>query len=227
VVKNTSNPKGPASDKQVAERWQYPDVGHSSESKKGGIGILTAEKIEAIQREAYQQAYEEGHREGFEKGRQEGRKSLQELKTVLDNAVDFVQQPLAELDQEVMQQLFDLVVSITRQLVRREVKTDPGEIVAVIRDAINLLPVANTRITIALHPEDNAVLKDLFKSMTQEEQWNFVDDIGLQRGDCKIRTNVSTIDATLESRLMNVVNKIWGDKRETDISDAPVEDEPS
>lgn len=207
--------KGDDSNK-VAERWQYPDVGPHSESKKSGVGILTAEKIEAIQQQAYQQAYEEGYAEGFEKGKQDGKQSLTDLKTTLENAVAFVQQPLQELNQDVVQQMFDLVVSITRQLVRREIKTDPGEIVAVIRDAINLLPISKNKILVALHPDDNALLKELFSSMGEAEQWRFIDDISLQRGDCKISSDISSIDATMETRLMSVINKVWGGGREQD-----------
>ena len=218
--------KGDDSNK-VAERWQYPDVGAHSESKKGGVGILTAEKIEAIQQQAYQQAYEEGYAEGFEKGKQDGKQSLTSLKTTLENAVAFVQQPLQDLNQDVVQQMFDLVVSITRQLVRREIKTDPGEIVAVIRDAINLLPISKNQIVIALHPEDNALLKELFTTMGEAEQWRFIDDIGLQRGDCKITSDISSIDATLETRLMSVINKVWGGGREQDARSVKSEDDLS
>jgi len=217
VAKNTYKPSSVNHDEKVsAERWQYPDVGQNSESRRGGIGILTAEKIEMIQQQAFQQAYEEGYAKGFEKGKQEGQQSLAELKKLLDNTISFLQQPLREVDREVERQLFELVVSMTRQLVRREIKTDPGEIVAVIRDAIRLLPVASNRITVALHPQDNALLKELFKSINDVEQWRLVDDIGLQRGDCKVSAGVSSIDASLETRLMSIVNKVWGDDRESD-----------
>lgn len=217
MAKNTSNPNN-APDKTQAQRWQYPDVGHSSESKKGGVGILTAEKIEAIQNQAYQQAYAEGYAEGFEKGHQEGKHALDESFKQLNQALSFVQQPLRDIDQAVVDQIFELVVSIARQLVKRELKTDPGEIVAVIRDAIKLLPVSSNKINIALHPDDNALLKDLFKSTQEAEQWRFIDDIGLQRGDCKISTDISSIDASLENRLISVVNKVWGGGREDDKS---------
>jgi len=217
VAKNTSNPPN-APEQQKAQRWQYPDVGHSSESKKGGIGILTAEKLEAIQKQAYQQAYNEGYAEGFNKGHQEGKQTLSAMHQQLNEAISLVQQPLRDLDQAVLNQIFELVVSIARQLVKREIKTDPGEIVAVIRDAIKLLPVSSNKINIALHPEDNALLKELFKSSQEAEQWRLIDDISLQRGDCKVTTNISSIDASLENRLMSVVNKIWGGEREGDKS---------
>ena len=205
-------------EKVAAERWQYPDVGLQSESKKGGIGILTAEKIEAIQRQAYQQAYDEGYAEGFQKGREEGKQSLTTVMAQLQSAIQFLQHPLHELDESVVQQVFALVVSITRQLVRREIKTDPGEIVAVIREAISLLPLANNRVSIFLHPEDHALLKDIFSTMSDAEHWRFVDDIGLQRGDCRVSTELSTIDASLETRLMSVVNSVWGGERGHDVT---------
>lgn len=212
-----SNPSKPPG-QQHAQRWQYPDVGQGSHANQGGVGILTAEKLEAIQKQAYQQAYNEGYAEGFKKGHQDGEQALAEFHKLLNQAVSLVQQPLRDLDQEVMDQIFELVVSIARQLVKRELKTDPGEIVAVIRDAIKLLPVSSNKINIALHPEDSALLKDLFKSTQEAEQWRFIDDIGLQRGDCKVTTEISHIDASLENRLISVANKAWGGGREGDKS---------
>jgi len=217
VEKNTYKTNAPKqADSQPAERWQYPDVGHNSESKKGGVGILTAEKIELIQKQAFKQAYDEGYKKGFEKGQQDGKQSLAASKAILDKAYMLLQSPLNDLDQEMVNQLFELTISIARQLIRREIKTDPGEIVAVIREAIQLLPVATNRVSIALHPQDNALLKDLFKTMNGVDHWRLIDDISLQRGDCKISTEVSSIDATLETRLLSVTNKIWGGEREND-----------
>jgi len=210
-----SSPSKPP-DQRQAQRWQFPDVGNAVESKKGSIGFLTAEKVEALQKQAYQQAYSEGYAEGFNKGHQEGKRKLEELHQQLNDVICLVQQPLNDLDQEVIDQIFELVVSIARQLVKRELKTDPGEIVAVIRDAIKLLPVSSNKINIALHPEDNALLKGLFKYTQEAEQWRIIDDIGLQRGDCKVTTEISRIDASLEDRLISVANKAWGGEREGD-----------
>jgi len=212
VAKNTYNPEEEAN----AQRWQYPDVGLDSESKNAGVGILTAEKIESIQNQAYQQAYDEGYAKGFAEGQEKGKQSLEGLLAVINKTAEQIEKPLQQLDDRVLEQMYELVVAITRQLIRREMKTEPGEIVAVVREAISLLPVNENRINISLHPDDVALLKELFQSNNEADHWHFIDDIGLQRGDCKITTEFSTIDASLETRLFSIVNKLWGGDREDD-----------
>lgn len=211
MAKNTYRPQ----DGVNPERWQYPDVSLESESKQA-TGILTAEKLEAIQNQAYQQAYEEGFAKGFADGQDKGKQSLAALLAVIEKSAAQIETPLEQLDNLVVDQMVELVVAITRQLIRREMKTEPGEIVAVVREAVSLLPVSENRINISLHPEDVALLNDIFQSKSDTEHWHFVEDIALQRGDCKISTAFSTIDASLDTRLFSIVNKLWGGEREHD-----------
>jgi len=43
---------------------------------------------------------------------------------------------------------------MVRQLIRREVKLDPGQIVGVVREALGILPISARNIRVVLHPED-------------------------------------------------------------------------
>ena len=48
-------------------------------------------------------------------------------------------------------------MALARQIVRRELKTDPTQIIGIIREAIGALPVAARDVRVHLHPEDAAV----------------------------------------------------------------------
>jgi len=107
-------------------------------------------------------------------------------------------------------------VIIARQLVRREIKTDPGQIVAIVREAILALPGAAKKIYVYLHPEDLELVKTKLSTSEPESYWRLMEDPTLSRGDCKVLTDTSTIDATLERRLSSLVANMLGGEREQD-----------
>ncbi len=203
---------------------------------------LTIEQIEQIQREAhdegFKQGYEEGlrqgHAEGLEKGQEEGRKAgeaeiraeskklhLQtkkvqteagHLRQVLDSLLPFVE----DLDQQLEQELVTLATVVARQLVRRELQTHPGQIVAVVREALAVLPSSERRLRIHLHPKDAEVIRDALHLAHIDQPWEIVEDPTLTRGGTRLETAVSQIDATVEHRLNTVIAAMWGSERRVD-----------
>lgn len=198
------------------ERWQCPSVNAASVKEGSGLGLLTAEKIEKFQRQAFKQAYDEGYKKGFKAGVDDGNKSMQPKMDAVIGVLNNLSRPMDSLNIEVEQQLVQLAVLLTKQLVRREIKQDPGQIVAVVRDAVSLLPISSNHLQIRVHPQDHLVLLDVFKSLTEADQWQFVEDITLQRGDCIVNTEFSSIDATVETRLTAMLIEMLGSERTSD-----------
>jgi flagellar assembly protein FliH len=104
---------------------------------------------------------------------------------------------------------------MTRQLVRREIKTEPEQIVSVVREAMEVLPAASRDVRIFLHPEDAEILKKTL-STTDNNYWKLLEDPILARGDCRVHTETSSIDATVEYRLASVVAQMLGGVRKAD-----------
>jgi flagellar assembly protein FliH len=137
----------------------------------------------------------------------------------LKKALSVLHEPFAQLDQEVEQQLTELAIVIARQLVRREIKTDPGQIIAIVREAILALPSAAKKTYVYLHPEDLEMVKTKLSASEPESFWRLVEDPTLSRGDCKVMTDTSTIDATVERRLSSLAASLLGGERERDSED--------
>jgi len=178
----------------------------------------TAAEIEALQKAAYDEGYEQGREAGQRYGHQEaleeGRKVTAERLATLDKLMHALGRPFERLDDEVEQQLVTLVISMVRQLVRREVKADPGQIIGVVREALVALPVAARQVRVILHPEDAELVREVYKLGDSEQQWNIVEDPTLQRGGCRVTTDNSQIDATLESRLGALIAPLLANERE-------------
>jgi flagellar assembly protein FliH len=209
-----------------AQRWQAPEVSAPVRPHEGASGAQAhagdgggaapappaPERIEQIEREAREQ----GFRQGLEEGRQAGRDALareaENLRRVLDSLA-----PLAQgLDAGFEEELVTLAVTIARQLVRRELRADPGQIVAVVREAIAVLPASQRRIRLHLHPEDAHIVREALHLSELEQPWKIIEDPTLTRGGALLETESSRVDATLESRLNAVIAEVWGGERRGD-----------
>ena len=204
------------------QRWQTPLVEQNSSAGGGqlSLGPITAEAIEKIQKQAYKEAYDEGLANGYKEGVAKAKAEFDPQIQLFQTALTALSEPFAKLDQEVEQQLAELAIIITRQLVRREIKTDPGQIIAVVREAILALPSATKKIYVYLHPEDLELIKTKLSASEPESYWRLMEDPTLSRGDCKVMTDNSTIDATMERRLSSLVANLLGGEREQDSTDA-------
>lgn len=198
--------------------------------------VLTVDEIEAMQKQAYDEAFEQGRRQGFEQGSKQGfeqgqkqgfeagqkkgyaesqhllQKQVAELNLLLSSLTE----PFKNLDEEVENELVKLVIAIASQIIRREIKLDPGQIVGVIRDAINVLPLASQNITLNLHPEDADLVRSVLKLDENPPPWRLQDNPLITRGGCTLETDVSTVDATLENRLAAVIATVLGGERQQD-----------
>lgn len=198
--------------------------------------VLTVDEIEAMQKQAYDEAFEQGRQQGFEQGSKQGfeqgqkqgleaghkkgyeesqhllQKQLAELNLLLESLAA----PFKNLDEEVESELVKLVIAIAGQIIRREIKLDPGQIVGVIREAVNVLPLATQKITLNLHPEDADLVRSVLKLDENPPPWRLQDNPLITRGGCTVETDISTVDATLENRLSAVIATLLGGERQRD-----------
>jgi flagellar assembly protein FliH len=196
-------------DETEVKAWELPEVGSSADYH----GPLTAGQIEQLQKQAYEEGFARGHQDGLNAGEQEAQRQLQYLGSILD----LFDAPLKELDDTIVQQLVDLTTIIAGQVIRRELRADPGQIIAVVRECIKNLPVAARKISIFLHPDDAMLVRGAFSIDDNVDQsWQIIDDPVLTRGGCRIEAENSKIDATVEQQLNRVIANLLGGEREQD-----------
>jgi flagellar assembly protein FliH len=199
---------------------QVSDLSPEDVRRTAGAALPTAAQLEQLHRKAYDDGYERGSTDGFRFGHQQGleaaRAEVAEWAGRLDELVAALDQPFRTLDDQVEREVVSLVVAMVRQLVRREVKTDPGQIVGVVREALSILPVASRNIQVLLHPEDAAIVREVYALSAAELNWRIVEDPVIARGGCRVQTETSQVDATLESRLAALVAPLLAAGRSAD-----------
>jgi len=198
------------------ERWQLPQVSHSDISLHG----TTAEKLELLQKQAYEEGYNAGYKLGEKKAYEEKKQELTANNNALSSIIELLTEPLKEIDDEIVQQLADLSMVVAKQVVRRELHTEQGEIVGIVREAMTALPASTRKIILNIHPDDSELIRNAF-SLGQEDdsdelRWKLVEDPMVSRGGCKLASENSRIDATVEARLNRVISTLLGGERESD-----------
>lgn len=196
------------------KRWQVPDVssGGSRDQHGGQNKYITAVQLEKIQKQAYEEAYSRGLREGIAAGHAQ----VKEKVKFFVNMANLLEKPLKDTGEETEKELVSLSLAIAKQIIRREITLDSGHIVSVIREAISALPISSQKIRIRLHPEDAEVVRTVLSDSNDEISWQLVEDPSLKRGDCKVITENSQIDASLDNRLAIIATKILGGERQSD-----------
>jgi len=196
-------------DTEELERWRTLAM-ESTKGSPSSPSVLTAAKLEALQEQAHKEGYEAGYAEGRKKGEAEVRAQADRLKNVFNALAN----PLEQLDTTIQEELVALSIAIARQIIRRELKADPGHMMGIVREALNQLPLANRTIQIRLHPDDAATLRGMLTLDDKSQRWELVDDPALSRGDCRVVSETSQIDATLERRLTAIAAALFGGERE-------------
>jgi flagellar assembly protein FliH len=200
----------------AAERWALPAVdGPIVGMRRDASRARDAEATRAS--DAVRQAeLNRGYEAGVSAGRAELKSQSEALATRiarLDAILNLMTQPLAALDEEVEQQLVLLALAVGKQLARRELKADPGQITALIREAVGRLPAAAREVRVHLHPEDAAAIAERLATTGPGRAWSVVEDPTLTRGGCLVRSENSQIDARVESRVNAIVSGMLGEER--------------
>ena len=203
-------------------RWQAPPVGVAAEAKPEAAPppepLLTVERLAAIEEQAraegYKAGFDEGRRAGLDAGREEMRNAAARLVAVADALTP----QLRVLDEALLNELASLVVAIARQFVRRELKTQPGEVVRVVREALRALPAAESTVRVHLHPDDIALVRDALAPDSLERPIKLVEDVTMTRGGARLETDSSVVDASVEARMGAIVARILGGERREPVS---------
>lgn len=199
--------------------WQPPLVSGElllGDGSRQQVDLQTAGDLRSLRQAAHDEGLRAGRDAGFAAGRAEAQAQLAARNQSLAALIATLAEPLQQIDDTVIRTLGELVVLIARQLVRRELKSAPGEIVAVVRQALAALPSAGQLPRIRLHPEDLELTRQALGMQEGDKNWRLQPDPLVSRGGCIVETDTSFVDATVETRISAIAFQMLGGEREGD-----------
>lgn len=198
------------------EPAQEPEEGHSEDVPPEEVKPLTLEELEAIRQDAYNEGFRIGEKDGFLAGqlkaRQEADAALAERLARLERLMGHFLEPIAEQDRNLEHALVSLVSLLGREVIQRELLIDSSQLRGVLREALKLLPMGAGNVHIHVNPQDFELIKALRER--HEESWRILEDGDLLPGGCRIETEHSRIDASIETRLAQAIKLLFEQQRE-------------
>lgn len=171
---------------------------------------FTVEELEQIREEAYNEGFATGERDGFHSGQlkaqQEAKERLEARVAELETVMGHLMEPIRQQDEQIEDQLLELVETMVRQVVQRELTTDSSHIRRVLRGALKALPMGAEQIRIYLNPADFDTVKAIRER--HEENWRLLEDDQLLPGGCRVQAEHSQVDASRETRLQQVIEQL-------------------
>jgi len=210
IIKNNEMDSTPYTLKDLSDK----KTGKSRTAFDNSIRKLTAAEVTDVEAQARKEGYEagfaEGHRDGLIAGDADVTARIRKFTALIQS----LNKPIEDLDDEVIEQLVQLSITVSRQIIRRELKIDPGQVMAVVRESMSILPATARDIKIYLHPEDAKLVREILSvDEDADRPWKIVDDPVLTHGSCRIQSENSFIDASVEQRLNQVISDLLGDER--------------
>ncbi len=190
------------------QSWQPASLITFTENKEGPY-LDSKLSVSSSQKNSYDAKLKSGYEEGLNQAKQ----TISEYQQTFDAIFSSFDNSLKMFDEDVINSITQLAVSISKQIIRRELQINSEQVVSVVREAIKLLPLEKNQLTIHLNPSDTAVVQKVFNQDETENSFSFVEDPSIQRGGCKLSTDDSIIDATIDSQVAQIAAKLLGSQR--------------
>ncbi len=207
----------------TAQRWRLPQIQQVDSRSAAEFVQTTFERSSSG--EDFVRQREQARREGFEQGYQDGleqaRAESQAQQAELLATLDFLRNPLARIDAQIEQQLVELALAVARQILRREIRTDPKHIIGLIRHALEQLPAGEHEIHIRLSPDAADTVEKTLQKYDSERAWHLIRDPALGPGDCQIIAEPSYIDAGVSALIDRLAVDMLGGSRQDDPVPSP------
>ncbi len=192
------------------------DLSRSEDVPIEEVKPLTLDELEAIRQEAYNEGFSTGEKDGFHAGqlkaRQEAEAALNPKLESLEKLMTQLLEPIADQDRNLEHAMVTLVSQLAREVIQRDLLVDSSQIRQVLREALKLLPMGASNVRIYINPQDFDLVKALRER--HEETWRIVEDSDLLPGGCRIETEQSRIDASVETRLGQAISQLFEQQRE-------------
>ena len=159
---------------------------------------------------------EELTNESYIRGRQSATDELNQQ--ILSNRTEVQQligETLVQMDQRVeqcMKEVFDEIPALVTNIARRvlaDIEIDGEAVKAIVDDLISDLPTNKESIEIFLNPKDLSLLKTYVENMRKAyPHCEFLEDVSLNVGDCRVESNFGSIDGTMETKLKHIEEQL-------------------
>ena len=191
-----------------------------------GAGAGSAEEWQSALADGYRQGQREGYEAGLDQGRSDGypagqaeglQRGVEEGRAMalagldeLSKPVDAMLKALKKLKLEMRaaqrKEVVDLVGKIARQVIRAELALQPVQLLALVEEALSVMPASRDAVEVFLNPEELRRVLEL--DPKRAKKWTLLPDPALEPGECRVRSGDNEVDAGCQGRLSAVMDQV-------------------
>lgn len=177
------------------------------------VTLPTAEQVEALHQEAWREGYELGLKEGQKAGFDAGGKAAEVYAEQLKALALALDAGRLRQDERVAQEVLELALAISQQMLRTALRVKPALILEAIREALISLPALNGHHTVITHPDSAGVVRDWLAAEHGHLSWKVKEDAGMTCGSFRFESAYSELDGNLEIRWREIVDCLGADSQ--------------
>lgn len=162
---------------------------------------------EEIRSSAYQKGYDEGHSAGYTDGQAEQERLVARIHKIIESVMSRREEILKETEQQIV----DLVILMTRKIVKIISENQRG---VVLSNVLAALKKVKTRSNVIIHVNvDDLKLtsehtNEFIKRVEAVQGITVIEDSAVDKGGCIVETDFGAVDARIASQLSELENKI-------------------
>lgn len=164
------------------------------------VPLPTAEDLERIQQEAWQEGHDLGFSEGRTAGYAEGYRTGEADAERLRLLADALEVERLRQDEAIAREVLELALNVAQQMLRATIKASPECLLVVIREALLSLPTLSGHHRVVVHPGDAAMVREWLDREHGHLSWKVVEDPQMAPGGFRFEGAHSELDAALETR---------------------------
>jgi len=176
------------------QRWEL------SPFENAAANAPTAQQMQALQQQAYQEAYQSGLADA--------RQAMQVERKELQNLLQNINQSEALFSTELCDEILDLAIKIAEQMVRTSLQVRPDILVGLVREALESMPKLQQPPKLLLHPKDAELLRSVLQDQPDLQDLIIVNNEQTLRGSVKLITQAGELDATSGTRWKKILQAL-------------------
>jgi flagellar assembly protein FliH len=193
-------------DKRIAED-ESDRIKGEAESEAERIKQQAVDERDRVFEEARSTGYGEGREEGWKEGRAEAERLIERLHKILDAAIEKRQEVIDEAET----QLIDLVLLVSRKVVKVISENQKNVVINNIVQALRKLKSRGDvaiRVNLADLDLTTEHIKDFMRMAENVKSITVLEDSSVDKGGAVIETDFGQIDARISSQLREIEEKI-------------------
>ena len=175
------------------------------------VVLPTAEELERLHQEAWQEGYQLGMEEGRKAGLAAGQEDIDRQLRLMQTMASTLEGAQLRQDQEVAREILELSLVMARQVLRSALAVKPEVFLDAIGEALKTLPSLNGHHKIITHPDSAELVRNWLAHEHGHLSWKVMEDDQMEPGSFRFEGTNNELDGNIRDRWLELTQCLGAD----------------